>query len=83
MLGRSPLDGDGKRVGSCLRDAHHHGIAEAAKGADVLTLRRDHVHDVGRQAPEHAHGKVEAIGHRDIDVVSHVEGDRLHCLWLP
>jgi hypothetical protein len=60
-----------------------HGIAEADESADVLILWHEHVHDVRRQAPEHADGKVEAIGHRDIYLVPLLEGDRLHCLWLP
>ena len=66
-----------------MRDAHHDRLTEAAEGADLLTLWREHVHDVRRQTPEHAHGKVEAIGHRDIDLVSRIEGDRLRCPWLP
>lgn len=63
---------DAECAGAFLCDARENGFAKAGECADVLPLGRQHVDDVCRQAPQHAHGEVEPI--RDTDLYLIMQG---------
>lgn len=67
MLGRRArvvLKSDRERVEADLCHARDYRPVRAAERVDILTLGRQHIHDVCRQTSEHTDSEVESVRRR-------------------
>jgi len=82
VLADISVERDGERLGVYLSHASDDRIARSAEGANVLTIRREHIDDVRRYAPEHAHRQVKPIRSGDWADVCRAQHHPAH-LTLP